>query len=99
MALIERRLPENADGEFYVDSSCIDCDACRQIAPATFRDHGGQSSVHHQPRTILDLHRALMALIACPTASIGTTSRRNACEAAQSFPENVFANVYFCGFT
>lgn len=41
MALIERRLPENVDGEFFVDDSCIDCDACRQIAPETFRDHGG----------------------------------------------------------
>ncbi len=48
-----RRLPENIVGEFYVDDSCIDCDACRQIAPATFHDHGGQSSVYRQPRKSL----------------------------------------------
>jgi glyoxylase-like metal-dependent hydrolase (beta-lactamase superfamily II) len=99
VALIERRLAENVDGEFYVDSSCIDCDACRQIAPATFRDHGGQSSVHHQPQTGPELRRALMALVACPTASIGTIARRNAAEGVRAFPENIAENVYFCGFT
>jgi glyoxylase-like metal-dependent hydrolase (beta-lactamase superfamily II)/ferredoxin len=99
MALAARRLPENVEGEFFVDSSCIDCDACRQIAPGTFRDHGGQSSVHRQPRTAPEIRRALMALVACPTASIGTTSRRSAREGVDAFPENIFGNVYFCGFT
>lgn len=99
MAQLDRRLPENVAGEFYVDSSCIDCDACRQIAPDTFRDHGGQSSVFHQPSTAEDVHRALMALVACPTASIGTTTRRRARDAARAFPVQVFANVFFCGFT
>ncbi len=49
MARIQKRLAQNVEGEFFVDSSCIDCDACRQIAPATFRDHGDQSSVWQQP--------------------------------------------------
>ena len=107
MARIERRLPQNVEGEFYVDDTCIDCDACRQIAPETFRDHGDQSSVGRQPDTPEDIHRALMALVACPTASIGTISpspgspgsRRSAREAARAFPTNVYGNVFFCGFT
>jgi glyoxylase-like metal-dependent hydrolase (beta-lactamase superfamily II)/ferredoxin len=99
MAQVERRLPENVDGEFFVDSTCIDCDACRQIAPATFHDHGGQSSVYRQPESDHDVQRALMALVACPTASIGTTSRRNARQAVRAFPERLFDQVYFCGFT
>ena len=99
MAQIERRLPENVTGEFFVDATCIDCDACRQIAPGTFRDHGGQSSVHRQPSTAEDTHRALMALVACPTASIGTSSRLNARAAVEAFPERIVDNVYFCGFT
>lgn len=101
MAQIERRLPQNVDGDFFVDDSCIDCDACRQIAPATFRDHGDQSSVFHQPSTPDEAHRALMALVACPTASIGTTSpgsHRKVREAVKAFPTNVFSNVYYCGF-
>src|SRR5688572_12337904 len=43
-----------------------------------------------------------MALVACPTASIGTTSpgsRLGAREAARAFPTSVYANVFFCGFT
>jgi glyoxylase-like metal-dependent hydrolase (beta-lactamase superfamily II)/ferredoxin len=99
MALTSRRLPENVDGEFYVDSSCIDCDACRQIAPSTFRDHGGQSSVGSQPQTEHEVQRAMMALVACPTASIGTTSGRSARGAVAAFPETLFDGVYFCGFT
>jgi glyoxylase-like metal-dependent hydrolase (beta-lactamase superfamily II)/ferredoxin len=99
VAQLEHRLPQNVDGDFYVDASCIDCDACRQIAPSTFRDHGDQSSVGRQPSTPEDVLRALMALVACPTASIGTVSRRNARQAAQAFPSSVYGNVFFCGYT
>jgi glyoxylase-like metal-dependent hydrolase (beta-lactamase superfamily II)/ferredoxin len=99
MARIERRLPQNIEGDFYVDDTCIDCDACRQIAPETFRDHGDQSSVGRQPSTPDEIERALMALVACPTASIGTVSHRNARAAARAFPSSVYGNVFFCGFT
>ena len=99
MAQIERRLRENIEGEFYVDESCIDCDACRQIAPGSFRDHGGQSSVYRQPRNPAELRLALMALVTCPTASIGTFSRHSAREGVQAFPNQVVEDVYFCGFT
>ncbi len=99
MAQIDHRLPENVEGEFYVDSTCIDCDACRQIAPASFHDHGGQSSVYRQPQNPGELHRALMALVACPTASIGTASRRSARPGVDAFPLHVVGDVYFCGFT
>ena len=99
MALLEHRLPQNVAGDFFVDESCIDCDACRQIAPETFRDHGDQSSVGRQPSGPDEIRRALMALVACPTASIGTVSHQNAREASRAFPDNVFDNVFFCGFT
>ncbi len=99
MARIDQRLPQNVAGEFFVDTSCIDCDACRQIAPASFKDHGGQSSVYRQPRNPGELHRAFMALVACPTASIGTVSRRNARSGVAAFPTHVVDEVYFCGFT
>jgi ferredoxin len=38
MADRTRRLPQNIAGDFFVDDSRIDCDTCRQIAPAHFRD-------------------------------------------------------------
>jgi len=99
MAQISLRLPENVPGEFYVDKSCIDCDACRQIAPASFGDHGGQSSVYRQPQNPGEQHRAFMALVACPTASIGTTTHRSARSGVDAFPVHVVDDVYFCGFT
>jgi len=99
MAQIRKRLTENVAGEFFVDASCIDCDACRQIAPASFRDHGGQSSVFRQPQNPGELHRAFMALVACPTASIGTTTHRSARTGVEAFPVHVAHDVYFCGFT
>jgi glyoxylase-like metal-dependent hydrolase (beta-lactamase superfamily II) len=40
-----------------------------------------------------------MALVACPTASIGTVSHLNARAAVSAFPTSVFDNVFFCGFT
>src|SRR5688572_6179501 len=99
MAGPAQRLPQNVPGEFFVDSSCIDCDACRQIAPATFRDRGGQSSVYQQPRLPEEEQRALMALVACPTASIGTENKRSAKVGRNVFPERIVENVFFNGFT
>jgi len=99
MALVSNKLTENVPGDFFVDSSCIDCDACRQIAPASFRDTGSQSVVYRQPDTADDVRRALMALIACPTASIGITRKYDLKSAIECFPERIDDNVYFCGFT
>ncbi|KAA3454086.1 Beta-lactamase-like protein [Gossypium australe] len=30
----KQRRPQNADGDFFVDHTCIDCDTCRWMAPA-----------------------------------------------------------------
>jgi glyoxylase-like metal-dependent hydrolase (beta-lactamase superfamily II)/ferredoxin len=99
MANPSRRLPENVQGDFYVDDSCIDCDACRQIAPEVFRDHGEQSSVFRQPVGEAEVLGALKAIVACPTSSIGTTRDYDARLGVEAFPDNIDANVYFCGFT
>jgi glyoxylase-like metal-dependent hydrolase (beta-lactamase superfamily II)/ferredoxin len=93
-----KRLPENVPGDFYVDESCIDCDACRQIAPHVFRDHGEQSSVFYQPRTEEEVLGALKSIVACPTSSIGTTRDYDARLGVAAFPERIDGNVYYCGF-
>lgn len=71
MAELSKRLSRNAAGSFLVDSTCIDCDACRQIAPATFGEAGECSFVQLQPRSIEEQRAAYRALVACPIASIG----------------------------
>jgi glyoxylase-like metal-dependent hydrolase (beta-lactamase superfamily II)/ferredoxin len=98
MALVELSHPQNVRGDFFVDTTCIDCDLCRQIAPETFVDIGDQSAVHHQPETSQQEFAALKALVTCPTASIGTLSHRSAKTAVAAYPELIDENVYFCGF-
>ena len=36
MADIANKYSENVPGKFYVDDQCIDCDLCRETAPANF---------------------------------------------------------------
>jgi ferredoxin len=53
MADIANKYAENVSGKFYVDDQCIDCDLCRETAPANFTriDDGGYSYVFKQPTT------------------------------------------------
>jgi glyoxylase-like metal-dependent hydrolase (beta-lactamase superfamily II)/ferredoxin len=99
MASLARRLADNAAGDFYVDATCIDCDACRRIAPSVFAEAADHSFVHAQPESESDRRRALMALVACPTGSIGTASRQSVRPGLEAFPEPIEQGVSFCGFT
>ena len=90
------RLPENVPGDFYVDSTCIDCDACRVLAPSVFSDEADQSFVYHQPETAEELLAAQKAQITCPTSSIG--SRTGARAAIDALPEHIADDVYRCGY-
>jgi glyoxylase-like metal-dependent hydrolase (beta-lactamase superfamily II)/ferredoxin len=100
MARASEILPENVGGNFFVDRSCIDCDTCRQISPQTFaRSDSGYSFVVRQPVAADEQRQALMALVACPTASIGTLQKIDASDAARAFPEPIEDDVYYCGFT
>ena len=98
MAQAALRLPDNVPGDFYVDSTCIDCDACRIFAPTVFSDTGDQSSVFHQPATDDELLAAQKALISCPTASIGSVAKHDMRPALASLPELVDGDVYRCGY-
>jgi len=97
------RLAHNAPGGFFVDSTCIDCDQCRAVAPASFRDAGGEATVYSQPVSPEETRRALMALLTCPVGAIGSDPPRQMRdalrEAQSSFPEPIEDNVYFCGYS
>ncbi|GLC46394.1 hypothetical protein PLESTB_001520600 [Pleodorina starrii] len=66
---------ENVAGSFFVDRTCIDCDTCRWMAPATFSRVGAQSAVVAQPTDRAGRVQALKALLSCPTNSIHATNR------------------------
>jgi glyoxylase-like metal-dependent hydrolase (beta-lactamase superfamily II)/ferredoxin len=98
MADPKRAVPENVAGDFFVDNTCINCDTCRQLAPHTFLDAGETSCVQAQPVTADQQREALRALLACPTASIGTRSKNKSSEVVADFPLKIHGDVYYCGF-
>ena len=99
MAILQQRRTENISGNFYVDSTCIDCDTCRWMAPEIYKREGDQSAVHHQPETEEERLGAMQALLSCPTASIGTVEKpQDIKRVQQTFPLLVEDNVYHCGY-
>jgi hypothetical protein len=59
-------------GDFYVEDHCIDCDLCREEAPANFRrnDELGRSYVYKQPETPAEQHACEFAMEGCPSLAI-----------------------------
>lgn len=98
MADPSRRLAENVAGDFFVDSTCIDCDTCRQLAPAVFAEGAEFAFVHRQPETEVERRRALQAIVCCPTGSIGSEGPHHAKLVLDDFPLAIEEPVYYCGF-
>ena len=67
------RVPENQAGAYYVDSTCIDCDVCRDTAPENFcrSDANSYSYVYKQPLTAEELAACEEAVLCCPVEAIG----------------------------
>jgi len=99
MAHLQQRHPQNINGDFYVDTTCIDCDTCRWMTPEVFHREAEQSVVYHQPVDETERLRAMQALLSCPTASIGTVEKPTDIKTAQSsLPILLTDNVYHCGY-
>lgn len=99
MAKIKQRRPENIAGDFYVDSTCIDCDTCRWMAPEIFTEKDEQSAVYHQPQNQQERVAAMQALLSCPTSSIGTVEKpQDVKEVQKTFPLLITENIYHCGY-
>jgi glyoxylase-like metal-dependent hydrolase (beta-lactamase superfamily II)/ferredoxin len=98
MARPALRHEANAVGPWYVDERCIDCGTCRDLAPATFAELGGQSVVVAQPSDGATELGAWLAAQACPTSSIGTLDHR--ARPGRLYPREVAAGsgVFDLGF-
>jgi ferredoxin len=79
MADVANKYPENVPGKFYIDDQCIDCDLCRETAPANFKrnDDGGHSYVYKQAESPEEEALCKEAMEGCPVEAIGSdgTSR------------------------
>jgi len=99
MANVRKRLATNAPGDFFVDSTCINCDACRQVAPGVFAEAEAASFVRRQPAMAAERRTALRALLTCPTGSIGNVAHDDLRPARDDFPLPIEGEVSYCGFT
>lgn len=73
MADKNAKFTQNVDGAYYVDDSCIACDACCVEAPRFFamNDDEGHAYVMLQPQTPEEVEEAENARAACPVEAIG----------------------------
>lgn len=73
MADATSKVPGSAEGAFYVDSNCIDCDLCRQTAPENFdrNEDEGFSFVKKQPENDEEEQACRDAMEECPVEAIG----------------------------
>ena len=67
------KVKENVCGSYYVDTSCIDCDVCRDTAPNNFTrsDENSYSFVYKQPQTAEEQAMCDEAMSSSPVEAIG----------------------------
>jgi glyoxylase-like metal-dependent hydrolase (beta-lactamase superfamily II) len=95
MANPRKHLPENVPGAVFVDATCIDCGACRWIAPRVFGDLEEYAFVRAQPEGEAERLRAGVAALACPVGAIGGADTK---AAAPLLPEPWTGGVHYLGY-
>ena len=67
------KFPDNVPGKYYVDRTCIACDACCLAAPDNFKmdEDDGHALVTIQPTTPEEDELCVEAMECCPVEAIG----------------------------
>ncbi len=65
--------PDNLKGKFYVDRTCIACDACCIAAPENFKmnEDDGHAYLSKQPGAASEEDQCKEAMEGCPVEAIG----------------------------
>jgi ferredoxin len=65
--------PQNQPGKFYVDKTCIACDACVLTAPDNFKmdEDDGHAFLSKQPASPTEEEVCREAMEGCPVEAIG----------------------------
>ena len=73
MADKSQKWKDNKNGKFYVDQTCIACDACVTTAPKFFAMHegDGHAYIKEQPKSSEDEDQCREAMEGCPVEAIG----------------------------
>ena len=90
------RHADNAPGDWYVDTDCIDCGASCNVAPGLVVRSGGQAVFARQPLGESEEEAAWRAAIVCPTASVRTESGLKAPKSL--YPHELAPGVFRCGY-
>jgi glyoxylase-like metal-dependent hydrolase (beta-lactamase superfamily II) len=96
VARLDDRSPLSADGDWFVDTRCINCAASRNVAPGLLVEKGGGSVFARQPAGAEEVHMAWLAAEVCPTRSVGTASRLR--PPPGIYPHEVEPDVFLCGY-
>ncbi|GIL16764.1 MAG: ferredoxin [Oligoflexia bacterium] len=74
MADKSQKWDENTAGKFYVDKTCIACDACVLAAPKNFKmnEEDGHAYVSVQPQSPEEEAACQEAIEGCPVEAIGS---------------------------
>lgn len=89
--------PRNAPGPWFVDTTCIDCDVCREHLPEVFGRAGEGTYVVRPPAGADEERRAWLALQACPVGCIGADGAKR--PPGAEFPLRIDGDVWLCGMT
>ena len=98
MAVLKRKVPQSVDGNYFVDTTCINCDASRKYAPANFGDTGDSAFVKKQPDTQEEILQTQQALLSCPVGAIGMIRKDNLDAARRSLPAELAPGIFIMGF-
>lgn len=66
------KIPQNVDGRFFIDTHCINCSLCPEIAPDVFvTNHDeGYEYIKKQPENTMELKLVAEAISLCPVNAI-----------------------------
>jgi len=72
MANKEDKLPENVPGKYYVDSECVFCETCIELAPENFAPQNDEHAyVRKHPENESEEEQCREGMESCPTDAIG----------------------------
>ncbi len=69
------KIPQNVHGRFYVDTHCINCSLCTEIAPGLFATNHdqGYEYLKKQPQNATEHKLVAEAISLCPANAIQDT--------------------------